>query len=296
VARNLLNNLSGRVLNPRQPQLPNLPAPLPSDLVCSVLDAQDTVPERDRSSQPGYMHVSSLTDMMCPRRYAILVREERPIYRSVTGGHRVMWNIGRSVEAHIRTQYLRGTRRRGVFGKWACPCGEEERMGFYAADRRCGTCNKPLSVYRELALFDHDAKIVGNPDMLLDYAERLVVVEIKSMNAKQWDEIKNPLGNHVFQAGMYRHLLALNGYQTHNQVSILYCTKDFKWGSPYKEFHVDVTTPERVRLFENARDYARMLAGHAAAGTLPPRERCDTTTSKEAQSCPVVASCFNARD
>jgi hypothetical protein len=291
-----MDTLCNRVQNPRQPDLSNLVEPLPEGFLRGVLDRQDSVPERTRTSVPGYMHVSSLVEMICPRQYAILVREERPIFKSVTGGHRVMWNIGRGVESHIRTQFLRGVRRRGVFGKWACPCGETERKGYYAPDHRCGTCGKVASMYREAPVFDHDAKIVGNPDMLVQHGSKLVVVEIKSMTAKQWEDLKNPLGNHVFQAGMYRHLMALEGFQMHTHVAFIYCTKDFKWGSPYKEFHVDATTPERVRLFENSRDYARMLAGHAAAGTLPPRERCSTTTSKEAQSCPVVASCFNARD
>lgn len=293
MTRHLIDRLCNGVQRPQDEPAPLVLAP---DFLRQTLDQQDRVPERTRTSIPGYMHVSSLTNMICPRQYAILIREDRPVFRSVTGGHRVMWNIGRSVETHIRTQYLRGTRRAGVFGKWACPCGDTVRQGFFAKDHRCPNCNKIASVYGEFTLFDHDAKIVGNPDMLVEVQKRFVVVEIKSMTSKQWEDLKNPLGDHIFQAGMYRHMLALNGYQAHTHVAFLYCTKDFKWGSPYKEFHVDVTTPERVRLFENARDYARMLAGHAAAGTLPPRERCQTTTSKEAQTCPVLASCFNARD
>lgn len=296
MTRHLLDRLCNGVQNRAEPEPPAPISALPADLMRSVLDTQDRVPERTRSSIPGYMHVSSLVDMMCPRQYAILIREDRPVFRSVTGGHRVMWNIGRGVESHIRTQYLRGVRRRGVFGRWTCPCGDADRKGFYAPDFKCSTCSKTASIYKELTVFDPEAKIVGNPDLILEHQKRLVVVEVKSMSAKQWDELERPLGNHIFQAGMYRHLLTLEGYQTHTHVSILYCTKDFKWGSPYKEFHVDASTPERVRTFEAARDYARNLAAHAAAGTLPPRERCETTTSKQAQSCPVVASCFNLRE
>lgn len=296
-ATDLLDSLAqGGTRQEVSPPVPE-PEPMPElhpELLTMALNAQDRMPERDRATEPGYLHVSSLIHRTCPRQYAILLREERAIYRGVTGGHRVMWKIGRGVEDHIRKQYLRSTGRNNVFGQWACPCGDTLRKGYYAREHRCPTCDKVASIYKELPVFDHEAKIVGNPDMILNVGGWLVVVEIKSMAKDQWETLSKPLGDHVFQAGMYRHLLHLKGHKVHRNIITVYCTKDFKFGSPYKEFQVDVTTNERVALFEDSRDYAKMLAQHAENGTLPPRERCQTTTSKAAQSCPAVASCFNA--
>ncbi len=89
---------------------------LPDNYLKTILDAQDGVAEVRRvgtgDGQYGhYTHVSSLIGA-CSRMHALAAMDDRTIRETVTGGHRVMWAIGRHVEKHIRQQYLLSTNRR----------------------------------------------------------------------------------------------------------------------------------------------------------------------------------------
>jgi hypothetical protein len=284
-----LSNLAARTAGAPVPQQDVLP----EKYLTEVLDAADRVPEKTRAALPGYTHVSSLLGL-CPRQLVLMRREDRPLFNSVTGGHRVMWRIGRAVETHIRDQFVTARRRRGIIGQWKCRCEETVRVGFHQSVV-CPKCNGSTDNYHELPLFNHAAKVVGNPDLLIENNGAVVVVEIKSMNADQFGEITSPIGNHVFQAGMYHDLLPGMGYRPHKQVVIIYCTKQFKYGSPYKEYHVDVTTPALRADRESAVEGAAEVAQAMDADTLPPRTLCSGPTSSMARTCPVVTTCMNLR-
>lgn len=265
---------------------------LPTGFVRRVLETQDNQPNRLRVGLPNYVHASSLVDF-CPRQTAIARLEERPLFESVTGGHRVMWEVGRGVEKHIRSQYIRAVNRRGVLGRWRCPCEALTRSGYYSDEAVCDTCQKPAKTYNELTLFDEDNKISGNPDILIDHDGAVVPVEIKSMVAKSWEELTEPKPDHVLQVSMYGHLLRANNRPTLDTGVIIYCTKDFKFGSPYKEYHVDFTAAAVRMAVARAVADAQAVVSAAAQGILPPRILCPTPTCGKAKRCPVVAGCFN---
>jgi hypothetical protein len=287
----LLDNLSRLVVRGPGQALPEADA-LPEDLVKTALDALDRVPESVRSATPGFMHVSSLLEF-CPRQVALMRQEDRAMTRVVTGGHRVMWRIGRAVETHIRDQFLSGRNRRGVFGRWTCVCERTSFTGTWRAVT-CQTCQHPVDQYGEYAVRNTELRVVGNPDLLFEHrGDVLVVTEIKSMNAKEFDALTAPKGDHVFQASMYRRLLAMEGRKVHKDVVILYCTKDFKFGSPYKEFHVDTTNATWANAVELAFEQLRAFNAAHDAGRLPARERCPSPTCSAAKACPVVSACFN---
>lgn len=288
----LIDRLSNLATRTRGAPVPQIEA-LPDKFLSDVLDAQDRVPERTRSALPGYTHVSSLIGL-CPRQLVLMRREDRLLLNTVTGGHRVMWRIGRAVETHIRDQYISARRRQGIIGQWKCRCEETVRVGFHQSVV-CAKCNGPTDHYHELPLFDHTAKVVGNPDILIAHNGAVVVVEIKSMNAEQFAEINAPLGNHVFQAGMYHDLLPNMGYRAHRQAVIIYCTKQFKYGSPYKEYHVDMTSPALQADRSSAVRRAAEVAHAMDTNSLPARTMCTGPTSTMARQCPVVTSCMNLR-
>lgn len=217
---------------------------------------------------------------------------DMPMIRSVTGGHRVMWRVGRAVEKHIREQYIAGRQHQDIFGNWSCRCGAATHTGFYPT-RQCNLCETRLYIYDEFPLFDREARIVGNPDLLTRFEGEYVVVEIKSMTKSQWDALTEPLADHIFQASWYRWLMANLGYPTRKEVVFVYCTKEFKFGVPYKEFHVDVTTPGRVNLILDLRAQVMDLNAHMEAGTVPVREICATPTCTTAKNCPVSATCWS---
>lgn len=267
-------------------------ADLPENFVTSIVTARDRIPERVRASEPGWVHVSSLT-AFCPRRLVLMRREDRPLIRSVTGGHRVMWRLGRAVEQHIREQFISGRNYRGILGRWSCPCSHTTVTGIYRSDVSCTVCRHTCTVYGEYTLRDASVHLIGNPDLLVDHDGATVIVEIKSMNKTDWEALTEPMGEHIFQAGMYYDLAESNLLSPHRKAVFVYCTKDFKFGSPYKEYHVDVATRELRNLRSGVVENLRIAMLHEQANALPPRVLCGSPQCSMAKVCPVATACFN---
>lgn len=263
--------------------------------VKEILDIEDRSPELIRYD-PEYFHVSGIIDA-CPRALLLIDQAYRnnpkdlSLLESVTGGHKVMWKIGRAVEAHIRDTYNKGIKYEGVYGKWQCKCGAIETVGFYNNDY-CNKCNSHTTKYNEYTLFDEESKIVGNPDMILYFKGEYQPVEIKSMNKASWDTLTSPVAKHIVQALFYRLLLQRNGFKVSDKVRFIYCTKDFKFGSPYKEFLVDATTAPEQSVVMSVFNQAIELVKHRARGSLPPREWCETINCTAAKQCTVAGACF----
>lgn len=288
----LIDSLSGIVTGQRGGKALPQEVTLPEGFVTNTVTAQDRIPERIRASQAGYVHVSSLT-AFCGRQLVLMRREERPLLRSVTGGHRVMWRVGRAVEAHIREQFIKGRHFHGILGRWTCRCGKMSMPGLYRSTAVCNSCNGAVDVYGEYTLLDPESHLVGNPDLLIEHEGAVVVVEIKSMARERWEALQAPLADHVLQAGMYHDLLPKHGMRPHKSLVFVYCTKEFKYGSPYKEFHVDATTGMLLNQRAGLRAQVRDAMAHEMAGTLPARTVCRNTSAQMAKECAVCAACFN---
>ena len=262
-----------------------------------VLDTMDKRPEPAREYD-GYLHVSQLIGM-CARQKILTVTDDRPPDPgSVTGGHRVMWAVGRAVERHVRDSFIQARDYRGVLGRWHCPCDHTQYEGLYRHDAApCPQCRRFPQGYRELVLRCDAAHIKGSPDLPF-YAEGesgdIAVSEIKSMNPKDFDALEAPLADHVFQAACYRRLLVNMGRLVTPTITCLYVTKLFKWGSPYKEYEVDVTTAQWQGVLDTAWEAARAVAqGVETAGrVLPPRTMCSAPTDPLAKACPCLVTCF----
>jgi hypothetical protein len=268
------------------------------DFLTEILDAQDNQTEVRRIGQGDgewghYTHVSSLIDA-CARMHALAALDDRVITEKVTGGHRVMWQMGRYVEKHIRGQYLAATNKRLAFGRWKCLCERQEHVGMHPASLRCEACGTGLDHYHEYTLFDHENWIKGNPDLLLMFAGNwMMPVEVKSMNAKDFAALKAPKGDHVFQIGHYHRMAGLEGFKVLDKGIIIYCTKEFKFGSPYKEFHIDLTAPSVQNVLSGSIDIARQLRRTREDGVIPPRTLCSAHSETRAKNCPFVVSCFS---
>lgn len=265
---------------------------LPPDMFKDVLDAEDRIPEKPRTGKAGYIHVSSLIGM-CARAQVLSVMHGVEVHKAVTGGHRVMWKFGRAVEQHVRESIIRSKKFANVYGVWKCVCRRTEEVGYHNSARMCPTCKGKLDTYNELTLYDHEAGIVGNPDLLYRHSAPFVVVEVKSMTGEDWKALEAPLGDHIFQAGMYRHLLKKNNLPTFDEVVIFYTSKHFThWGSPYKEFHVDVSRPEFEAIVNDAVELAKAVKAGNAQRIAPPRTACANNTCTRAKNCPAQNLCF----
>lgn len=293
--------------NPRTRPAPEVIAPIsqdafdptaldaiPANFLSRVIGAQDSQPERARHNA-GYMHLSALLKEVCPRQVRFSdLSPERHVYQDTTGGHRVMWKLGRAVEGHVRDSYIKGVKGKGVYGAWSCVCGSSRQEGVFSEDwPECRRCHTKPQKYEELTVFDHDAGISGNPDFPIYIGRALHVVECKSMNGEEFDALVQPIPDHVFQAAGYRRLFSINGFTVSNTVVIHYTTKKFKFGSPYKEFHVDVNTPEINRVLDGVWQRALEIKGHRLNNTIPPRTMCQSTNATKARKCPHCVDCFS---
>ncbi len=266
---------------------------LTDGFVTTVVRAQDDTPEPKRHNE-GYLHLSAILKSICQRQ--VRFSDENPdkkVYDNVTGGHRVMWKLGRAVESHIRESYIKGVKGEGVYGVWECDCRALSKTGFYDATwAECGRCRKKANTYKEFTVYDHEAGVVGNPDFLIDIGGVMYIVEIKSMNPEDYDALAAPLPDHIYQAAGYRRLMNGNDFDVAPQVIIVYCTKKFKFGSPYKEFHVDVDKEG----FNNVLDGAWTVAAHVREsrrkGTIPAERVCKNASSPMARNCPHVTDCM----
>lgn len=267
---------------------------LPPNFISRVVSAQDHLPERTRHNA-GYMHLSALLKEVCPRQIRLSdLNADRAVYQDATGGHRVMWKLGRAVEAHVRESFIKGVQGKGVYGAWSCQCGRTREEGLFSSEwPRCRSCGEPPVRYGELTIFDHNAGISGSPDFPIMINRLLHVGEIKSMNGEEFDSLTQPIPDHVFQAAGYRRLFSLNGMPVSDKVLIHYTTKKFKFGSPYKEFHVNVNTAEINRVLDGVWARALEIKQHRLEGTLPPRTMCQSTSATKARKCPHVTDCFS---
>lgn len=280
-----------RGLVPRMPDIPE-------DYIKSTVIRMDTAPQqsrlsgRDGDAHPGYTHVSSLIGV-CTRAYALAQRFQVEAVESVTGGHRVMWKIGRAVEKHVRTQFIEGQGRQGVYGRWVCLCEGIDHLGMFPA-RTCQRCGQQATRYKEPVLCDDENKIIGSPDItFLVGRYYFVPVELKSMNKKDWDALTAPLPDHIMQAAMYRDLYKTKNFLVHDKVKFVYTTKDFKWGDPYKEYQIDCTQPHIESLIQDMKDAARAIRVARETRTLPQRTICQTAGNTRAKGCPVAHLCFS---
>lgn len=261
-----------------------------------ILDTMDKTPERQRlgdgeGEYGHYTHVSSLIGA-CDRQLALASQDGRTIMDAVTGGHRVMWEIGRAVEKHIRRQFIRSTGGRWAFGHWRCACHQTTHTGHQPA-HHCPRCDKPLDEYVEYTLYDHENWIKGNPDLIIQIDGWTLPNEVKSMNPEDFKALTAPLGDHVFQVANYHRMLELAGFRVFPFAKIIYCTKQFKFGSPYKEYTVDMTAPAIRTLLDDAVLVAQGLRRAREQSTLPRRQLCTSHNSPRAKQCPFVVQCFS---
>lgn len=271
--------------------------PYTEGLIKRLLARADSKPERSRIGR-GYTHVSNLIGGLCPRQFRIMDEKNSPDLRSVTGAHRVMWALGRAAERHARETLIKGCNRAGMYGIWSCRCGQVTTApGFYNDSiKACSICKRKPGFYKEATLWAYDDQVVGNPDVIwCDKNNTYYPIEIKSMTGEKWKDLDAPKGDHVFQAACYRELLRRSGFSVGNKVIMLYTSKHFYYGSPYKEYAIDVSGDQWRLRISLAFDAARALRDSRRREDMPSR-LCEVQTDRRAKDCPCLVECFGRGD
>lgn len=247
---------------------------LPENFLTDMCNAQDRTPEKSRLSEDtDYVHVSALSGF-CARQYALARRHQSVIRESPYGTLRIIWKMGLALEEHVIQSLKR------YYGEHA--------------------------VLAKTKVRDEEYAVSGRPDTVIMVSPQVgVTVEIKSMNAADYQKLERPLGEHVFQAIFYRWLLSRNPLVLedgtpspvvpHRKAIILYVAKDAVRGSPYKEYQVDVDSHTSMTALDVALEGAAEYKRAREANRVPARHDriCPTQDCTRARNCPVAAACWN---
>lgn len=317
----ILRNLEGRVRsgptrrrNSRRTQPPLPDAPLDEahteDYFTEKVRHMDRAPEVLRGGG-AYLHLSSLIGA-CARREVLSGISPNGRTHNPFSADRVVWAMGRAAEHHVRTQFIAARRREGILGRWECRCGHTVVEGFYNSRTRCERCRGHANTFNELALYDHQHKIFGNPDLIYlrpDNNKRRVV-EIKSMNAADFGDLVRPRPDHVTQALGYTRLGNIEGLDMDTHASVVYVCKDYRVrprstdknqvGGIYREFSVSEADNPTVSavlddMWQRADRIRSWRSAYEAGNTLPLPERlpvCASDTSTVAKGCDQCVGCF----
>ena len=286
----------------------NLPQFTPcADHVSSLLSAHAR--RKDRSRLGGdWLHVSALIGGDCLRAYLIASKEQVVADVKPMVADRMLWAIGKTVEAHLREAMIDLYGAENCLGRWKCACGQSQHIGFGTSDSSCGVCTTLHSKYDEINLRDEETRITGNPDFIIRNRSnrKLTVTEIKSIkvvpkngvrtSAPDFHTLEAPQRGHALQALLYRWLLKRLGEPVTDEVLIAYGAKDWIQESPYKVFAVNGEAEENILAVDNIIGLAAEYAEAFRNGTLTPRiPQCSSCTTSRAKQCPCVASCFSRR-
>lgn len=262
-------------------------------ILSPVLIAADGEAERVREGGASAVHVHGLLHS-CGRMLQLAKQSPIPLYQArPTGGHRVMWAIGKALEHHVRSTYITAQQGVNIRGNWTCPCEQTHVVADVRPNDPCHVCGMQPHVYKELVLHDPEFGVRGSPDFVLLLPQGYTVVEIKSKKADGadgYDALTEPEGPHVEQASLYRRLLQRQGLRVSDFVVIIYVTKDFRYGVPYKEFMVPTLAGSH---WDTAVDHLLEKAREINSRQLMPRlPACTAPHKPVSKACPTCVDCF----
>lgn len=242
----------------------------------------------------GKLHISELLTG-CVRKVAIVERyNQQHLSKKVDPSLGLLFAQGTAIHDYVKCQFSSGFPDR-LYGTWSCICGMMCTEPMTKTDiplQYCSRCGLLPTIYNEMSLEDGEYDIVGSPDIVLFDRKRKFYypIEVKSISHEGWRELLRPKPEHILQVCFYWKLLKDRGYRVPSQASILYVTKGFNYGKPYKEFVVQVE--EHLHRLQPYLDEAKELKLARAGGPLPTRTKCASMDCRSAKECPSSVICF----
>jgi hypothetical protein len=152
-----------------------------------------------------YVHVSDLKNFLIPSGYCP-IQHKKALLKHRQGlsidtsllGHKaklpmsLVWDMGRAIEERIRTALYHESFDGDMVGAFTCECGYTSFKGKSNKAYVCKKCKTPACIYQEVPIILGALK--GTPDLIMrvqsSYGLKYSVVEIKSMNAKEFEFMK----------------------------------------------------------------------------------------------------------
>ena len=289
-------------------------------------DSHDESGERIRKVfDGGYVHATHI-ETICPRRLALLRRTATEYIHtegSVSSSDRVVWEMGRAVEKHIRKQLLDAIGQSKSFGVWKCVCGHASVTQGYDLKRTranvgndgcCTQCKHEPDTFHELPIWMDTEGLVLSPDYsYMHKSKQAKIVEIKSMKHEKFMDLREPLLPNVKQVLRYIRALQVKGVDVHPVGTIIYASKGVVRSAKhervkseqYKEFNVSFDQYpsmlagieadfQRGRVIKQVDQEGIYTGDDADVNQLPPRV-CKTADGVESSKCDMCALCFGMR-
>jgi hypothetical protein len=184
-----------------------------------------------------------------------------------------------------------------MWGDWRCLCGETTRKREKLPQGvLCDKCGHACSEYVETDLFNPSKTVVGHADLIFLVDDKYYIYEFKSIERQDivFDNIKEPLGDHLTQASNYYYMLKSEGKTVSNMIRFVYIDRSLDGlytKEPFKEVRAKAISSRRLRAF-----YSKVKRVHTSIekGVLPVR-LCESIKDSRAKQCPKAVSCFSRK-
>jgi hypothetical protein len=277
---------------------------LPKGIVAGTLNQKTRRHERGRFEDDRIprLHVSSLIksgpqDFFCERENVLNYMERRG---SAGGGlppkFALLFAVGHFYGDYMVQEFLAKNPdwAQYAWGNWRCICGHETRIRQCTpVGEKCSKCEHPVDRYVEVDLFNPAKTVVGHADLIFCVDGRFYVYEFKSIERADvvFEEINEPLGDHLTQASNYYYMLKGEGLTVSRMVRFVYVDRSMAGlytTLPFREVEGEAIPQHRLRNF-----YIRAKVTNNAIrkGILPAR-KCETIDCTRAKNCKVATSCF----
>jgi hypothetical protein len=276
------------------------------DSLGAMLTANDRQPERVRLGSE-WIHVSALVNGECLRAVGIAHEEEANYVSRPRAADRLLWAIGKAVEAYIRESLIKLFGRENALGRWSCTCGRHHYEGT-GNDSLCSNCGQIASRYDEYHILNPETMLTGSPDIVLRRAPGAPwsVIEIKSIkvvpkggvrnSTPEFHTIMKPVRGHSLQVLAYQKLMRMNGFDVTDEVLVIYGAKDYVMESPYKAFTLQADDEENTMAVDHLMGMAREYAAARKNKKVVARHNlCADANTPKAKGCHCKVSCFSRR-
>lgn len=244
---------------------------------------------KSKTRDDWYFHVSDLP-RICPRavyyarKYRVNFRQNIPLLN-----HTVLaFAYGIIIQKFI-SRYSSH-----LISKWVCPrCGKKWYLSF--EDWKRVSCNPKSLILQDyrIELKSEALKLVGNIDALYKKDGRIYIAEIKSISAKQFETLTEPLFDHILQVLTYLWMFNRKKVRVdkglkrfpieRDKAVVVYFKKDFKELAIKKFF-----------LTRNEYDIENRIVSLLKSLVVdkePPRI-CNSPISPQAKQCKFSKICF----
>jgi len=249
------------------------------------------------------IHASMLTNekkRFCPREVALSdITGNAPKGEYISATLKATFDVGWQIHHLMTDNWLRQI----AVGNWRCPrCEQASGWGPYPEDGFCLHCASSHRkwIYLEANFVHTDTKISGSIDLIVDLGlEKLIPVEIKSIDKDQFKDLVAPLAEHRVRSQLYLDLIKNSNHLQAHKVShklakIIYVSKGYGAKnsngkiSPFREFNVQA----------NEKAIAPYLAMgekvvHWRTQGVMPAGVCPNSFGPRVSSCSCPKECFS---